>query len=410
MTDYVGTIKSFNEHKGWGHIACEQTFAIYGKDMFLLRSELNGQTVKVDNEVKFNVRMGLKGPEAYNLKVRQVPIAAARPAYGGKGGACTTARDFVGTIKSFNEERGWGHIACDATFEMYGKDMFLLRSELNGQNVRADDKVSFSVKMGLKGPEAHEVRVWRSAHSAAMPRQQFSPNFGQSFGQSFGQHFGPPFGQPFGQQFGQPFGHNFGQRPGQNFIPMAIQGGASQASQTFVGVIKSFNEEKGWGHISCQQTHNMYGKDMFLLRSELNGQVAKPDEQVSFKVRMGQKGPEAYNVMMIGNASEQEFVGEVKIWNQEKGWGFITCKDTESIYQKDIFMHKKDLDGYVPTPGEPVGFMVSISDAGRPEATSLQFGISAEAAEPAEEDDADPSSYGAVKGGAHAGARASPYV
>merc|ERR1719387_264300 len=68
---------------------------------------------------------------------------------------------------------------------------------------------------------------------------------------------------------GAPWG-NGGVRPTSS--AMAFAGQASpmnKPGQTFFGTVKAFNEEKGWGHITCANTQAMFGKDMFLLRSAL---------------------------------------------------------------------------------------------------------------------------------------------
>eukprot|EP00969_Alexandrium_andersonii_P172366 7619711-Alexandrium_andersonii.AAC.1 len=48
---YYGTVKGFDDAKGWGHITCGATRAMYGKDMFVLRSSLRGARIRVGEEV-----------------------------------------------------------------------------------------------------------------------------------------------------------------------------------------------------------------------------------------------------------------------------------------------------------------------------------------------------------------------
>merc|ERR1719433_88088 len=69
-------------------------------------------------------------------------------------------RVYAGTIKSYNPDKGWGHINCPETRQMVGKDIFLLRSQLNGVVVSPGDKVRFRLKFGhYGGPEAVDVRI-----------------------------------------------------------------------------------------------------------------------------------------------------------------------------------------------------------------------------------------------------------
>jgi CspA family cold shock protein len=59
-----------------------------------------------------------------------------------------------GTIKFFNEAKGFGFITPDNG----GADLFVHATGLNGQ-VRENDKVSYDVTDGQKGPTATNVNV-----------------------------------------------------------------------------------------------------------------------------------------------------------------------------------------------------------------------------------------------------------
>merc|ERR1719247_2024595 len=104
----------------------------------------------------------MKGPQAENVLVASAPVdmtgMGGMGAMGGMGGeegnTVQPGQIYYGKIKSYNEVRGWGHIICDETKALYGRDMFMLRSTLAGQPAKAGDQVSFSVIQGQKGPEA----------------------------------------------------------------------------------------------------------------------------------------------------------------------------------------------------------------------------------------------------------------
>lgn len=62
----TGTVKWFNEDKGYGFIAREDG----GEDVFLHYSALTGdgfKTIAEDARVEFEVEMGPKGPKAANV-------------------------------------------------------------------------------------------------------------------------------------------------------------------------------------------------------------------------------------------------------------------------------------------------------------------------------------------------------
>lgn len=59
----------------------------------------------------------------------------------------------TGTVKFFNESKGFGFITNDAT----GKDIFVHVSSLNGLNLKEGDKVEYSEEEGKKGKVATNV-------------------------------------------------------------------------------------------------------------------------------------------------------------------------------------------------------------------------------------------------------------
>jgi CspA family cold shock protein len=66
MTTQTGTVKWFNEGKGFGFIAPDDG----GKDLFAHFSQITGSGFKVLSEnqkVSFEVTQGQKGPQASNI-------------------------------------------------------------------------------------------------------------------------------------------------------------------------------------------------------------------------------------------------------------------------------------------------------------------------------------------------------
>lgn len=362
---YTGTVKSFNPDKGWGHIECEETFAHFGKDIFLLRSQLLGGVDKVQKgqPVTFGIADNGRGPEATD-------VLAVGGGGGGCGGPAATSSTavveegdlqgaYIGVVKSFNPNSGWGHISCQETEQLYGKDMFFMKSQLPTGSISKGASVQFHVAQGTKGPEARSI-VELGATAGPKPK---SPQAQR-----------PPFVPS--KPIAAPTSIQPGGCGGQALLgAVGGCGGCGNPNTVYYGKIKQFKEDKGWGHISCPQTHEIYGKDMFLLRSALNGTVVKEGDYIQFGVTLGLKGPEAANVRVLGHMDEHQiYMGSIKMYNEEKGWGFIECNETRLLYNKDVFIHKKDLSGHAPSVGETVQFTVTISESGRPEGSSLSFG------------------------------------
>lgn len=62
-----------------------------------------------------------------------------------------------GTVKFFNESKGYGFITNDET----GKDIFVHVTGLNGETINEGDRVEYVEEDGRKGRVAGKVRVIR---------------------------------------------------------------------------------------------------------------------------------------------------------------------------------------------------------------------------------------------------------
>lgn len=60
-----------------------------------------------------------------------------------------------GTVKFFNESKGYGFITNDDT----GRDIFVHITGLDGETLREGDKVEYEETEGKKGLNATDVRV-----------------------------------------------------------------------------------------------------------------------------------------------------------------------------------------------------------------------------------------------------------
>jgi cold shock protein len=60
----------------------------------------------------------------------------------------------TGTVKFFNESKGFGFIVDDAT----GQDVFVHVTGLGSTTIRQDDKVSFEITEGKRGLNAINVK------------------------------------------------------------------------------------------------------------------------------------------------------------------------------------------------------------------------------------------------------------
>lgn len=246
----IGTVKNWNPQKGWGMIQSPAMQALYGKDIFFMRSGVAHGEIFAGAKVSFMVGQGAKGPQGEEVQVlggsAMQHNATMNPMQFAFGFGPQGSKHVIGCIKHFNDEKGWGHIDCAEMRAIYGKDIIVLRSALNGQPCQAGDYVSFKVAQGQKGPEASDVVV--------LPKDSFGVN--------------------------------------------------GEGGTMYVGTIKNFNAEKGYGFIACADTRALFQKDILVHKMTL-GSLPTVGEEIHFAITMNDKGmPEATNVAMaVGYAT-----------------------------------------------------------------------------------------------------------
>lgn len=147
---HTGIVKSFNPHKGWGFVTTAD-----GQDIFFMRSALKGFCVEKDSQITFDMIQAEKGMQAENISVLSIA---------GDGSDLA----FIGEIKSFNPEKGYGFIAGEAMTGLFGKDCLVLKNELPGGMIPIGGQVKFRVLQGEKGPTATGVQLLGQAGQMSM--------------------------------------------------------------------------------------------------------------------------------------------------------------------------------------------------------------------------------------------------
>jgi len=303
----------------------------------------------------------------------------------------------VGTIKNFDESKGFGFIDCPEARQATGLDVFLMRSNLNGQIVQAGDRVSFTLVSTSKGPRADNVQklapgqeplrstALAPAQAATMPDTSMGMMAGAmgSMGGLAGLGMGGLGMQSIGLA-----GMGLGGFGGLGMLGLGGLGGvaaagAVAATGSYVGTIKSFDDSRGFGFIDCEVTRRATNKDVLLLRSQLNGTSVKMGDKVSFNVEDNNgKGYKAVTVQVLGvdplelrpagfratnEGAGRTFYGEIKQYDDSKGYGFIGCAESMALYNKDIFLLRstmKDAPGGLGNVGDKVSFTVNVGTKG----------------------------------------------
>eukprot|EP00397_Hematodinium_sp_SG-2012_P035815 GEMP01038584.1.p1 GENE.GEMP01038584.1~~GEMP01038584.1.p1 ORF type:complete len:308 (+),score=48.29 GEMP01038584.1:46-924(+) len=222
---------------------------------------------------------------------------------------------FFGTVKSFNEQRGFGFIHCPQLQQMYGSDVFLHKNEYLSCSLFEGASVSFGIQLNPAGqPQANMVRQ----EIAGVKRQR------------------EPAYQEESYQAKRP-------RVGVNSMqqPARFQTGKGGAQR-----------------VQPRQSMTTYG--MNAVTPLIAMTVTKP-YQTPF---VQKQAP----ISMDGGP----YLGIVKSYNEGKGYGFIQCEETFLKFRRDIFIHKNEA---TQIPGEKVGtsvtFTLQANEHGHPQAVGL---------------------------------------
>jgi len=139
---FSGTVKSFNDAKGWGFITYE------GQDVFVHIKDCKDGRPATGDEVQFdmeedNVRAGAK--KALNVHGGSQPLEGGG-AWGGKNGTGkgkgkgSGSGSCQGVVKSFNDAKGWGFI------DVEGTDVFLHIKDCVSGRPQAGDWLTFDIE------------------------------------------------------------------------------------------------------------------------------------------------------------------------------------------------------------------------------------------------------------------------
>lgn len=200
-----------------------------------------------------------------------------------------------------------------------------------------------------------------------------------------------------------------------------------------IGFVKSFNPDKGFGFIACDELSEVFGNDVFVVAAQL-GDIPVGSE-VSFAVALNKDNkPQAYDVNPAngwsgpaaqvaparswptqekgggswggggggkqsfkpaapkgkgwqdsspqakgggkgggkesGKGDGKEYRGFIKSFNTNNGYGFIDCEELKNEgYNNDIFLHKDQVGDL--QVGQEVVFGIFFNQAGKPQARDV---------------------------------------
>eukprot|EP00435_Cladocopium_sp_Y103_P053831 s1118_g17.t1 len=160
----------------------------------------------------------------------------------------------------------------------------------------------------------------------------------------------------------------------------------------FHGEIKSFSIAKGYGFISVEKVWNLLRCDVHFSLSEV---YDVDPQQIAEKVRVGSKctfwcnldrsGRPQAKVVRITEVAERppenktltetdqvKYEGKIKSFKEDTGYGFISCDETFKQFNRDVFLHHKQLASCKAKVGDWVRFKI-FESKGQPKALGLEL-------------------------------------
>merc|ERR1719499_623008 len=73
---------------------------------------------------------------------------------------------------------------------------------------------------------------------------------------------------------------------------------------------------------------------------------------------------------IVPGLTDRRFEGVLRLWVEDKGFGFIMCEEIRQKYPDDVFLHQNQKRHFVR--GDHVSFNVFLNFMGKPQATELR--------------------------------------
>lgn len=131
-----------------------------------------------------------------------------------------------------------------------------------------------------------------------------------------------------------------------------------------------------------EETQRMLGRQVLAnTRAALSRTDARramhDDEDEDDDVRPGPSSNSAHpnyrpsEMKLVPGVTDRRFEGRLKLWFEDKGYGFIECEDLRKIYPEiDVFLHENQRRHF--SRGDYISFSVFLNYRGKPQGTELR--------------------------------------
>eukprot|EP00928_Gymnodinium_smaydae_P052853 TRINITY_DN36999_c0_g1_i1.p1 TRINITY_DN36999_c0_g1~~TRINITY_DN36999_c0_g1_i1.p1 ORF type:complete len:453 (+),score=103.85 TRINITY_DN36999_c0_g1_i1:98-1456(+) len=191
---------------------------------------------------------------------------------------------YVGRLKSFSSQSGFGFLQCAQSLKQYGCDVFI-HKHFVPKPWHTGQAVEFAVTINARGqPQACDV-LWLpwSPPRVAKPLNRFGA--------------GPAIVSVGGCGCGGPAG-NAAAAAAAEAENLKAAANAAASKERFFGTLKSFSNAHGYGFVACEDTQQRFSRDVYIDRSQLREGAFMLGQVLEFGIQVNAKQqPQAKDVV-----------------------------------------------------------------------------------------------------------------
>jgi len=310
---YFGKIKTYDVEKQRGFIVCEEVFNMCGSDVYCFEKVLAESGAGPGDSVAFFLHWSASSgqPQASAPMVR---IGAADGGFALKG-----------VYKSGGEGKEHGFLECDVTKEYFGRDVYVNKDTaatfepgatvafnvyLNRDkmpNVQANQDVPGAEMCDpIWEPTPGDISTTRTDPNVVSKGKGKDGKGGKMGGKGKDSKGGKDMWGMMSSMMGS-WGKGGGKSKGEGGPPPAATG------ESFIGLVKSFNEKTNYGFIACDEVTAKYGGDCFANGRHLQG--LSVGDIIEFDVGVNKQGqPQAVAIRSAGGACEDPAAKRPKLF------------------------------------------------------------------------------------------------
>jgi pentatricopeptide repeat protein len=161
------------------------------------------------------------------------------------------------------------------------------------------------------------------------------------------------------------------------------------------GIVQTFNWQKGFGFIFCEELQKVFGEGVNVFVHTMQIGSFQLRDEVTFAVFLNKDGkPQAKDLMRkniaegdkkstttfvrpappssmeVPGVTDRRFVGVIRVFNRERGFGFIHSPELVDRFQERVFLHQLQIGPF--DVGDSVSFGIFLNKDGKPQAKSLE--------------------------------------